>query len=160
MKYYLLTSPIEQTTEKAFAVATGSNNCISRANLKVYLDWIPYSQIKEVENKIYIPAWLIMSNSGLKNAVNFSDSIEIEEPTKVSKPRKTKEQKEQEIYNTQFVNRFNDSIPNEYIEYWFDNDTSINGIRFTTIDKLKNRLAHDDIVKLNIIRNGIKEVIK
>lgn len=79
---------------------------------------------------------------------------------KQSKPRKTKEQKDQELYNLLLRNSFNDNIPNEYIEYWFEFDMNISGTRFTTIDRLEGRIEDEEIIKINIVRNGQREIIR
>lgn len=57
--YYRLTESIVGETEKAIAVVTESNGCISRNNLKLFYTWIPKSQIKIVNQKLYIASWLI-----------------------------------------------------------------------------------------------------
>lgn len=158
MKYYLLTGSIQNTTEKAFAVAVGHNGCITKDNIKVFVEWIPYSIIKEKDNQKYIPAWFVMTNK-LQGQVDFKNYIEAEEETK-PKQRKTKEQRNLEKYNLLLNNNFNNEVPTEYIEYWFAGMESIENIRFTTIDKLENRLSKENIIKINIVREGEKKRVK
>jgi hypothetical protein len=158
MKYYQIDNgSIDGTrnTEKATAVITGWNQKVT--NPKYYYEFVADSQIKTIDNNLYVPAWLARK---ISSAIDWNNSIEIEEEKKQSKPRKTKEEKEIERYNLLLRNSFNDGIPNEYLEYWFESDTSIDGTRFTTINKLENRLAKDDIIKINIVRNGQKEIIR
>jgi hypothetical protein len=156
MKYYrLLDSCIDgfKSTEKATAIITGDNGCVTKQH-KYFYEFIANSQIK---NERYVPHWIAKN---INNAIDWNDSIEIGEDKKQSKPHKTKEQKEIEHYNLLLKSNFNNGIPAEYIEYWFEDDTSVYGTRFTTIDKLENRLAKDNIIKINIIRNGQKETIR
>lgn len=60
--YYKLDEPIQEVTEKAYGIVTGSNN-LHGSRLQLYIEWIPISQIKEIDNNIYIPAWLISKNN-------------------------------------------------------------------------------------------------
>lgn len=73
--YYRLDEPIQEATEKAYGIVTGSNN-LHGSRLQVYIEWIPISQIKEIENNIYIPAWLISKNS-LWNFIDKDSKIEL-----------------------------------------------------------------------------------
>jgi len=161
MKYFLLNAPIQHTTEKAYGICVGSNNMHGK-NLMLFLEWIPISIVKEIEKKIYVPAWFVMSKS-FTDQFNFSKYIEVEEPKKPRKPRKTKAQKEQEDYQCRLSSDFNHEIPTEYIEYWFEDSGNIDSLcnaRFTTLNKLAGRLENDDIVKINIVRNGERERVK
>ena len=49
-----------------------------------------------------------------------------------------------------------------YIEYWFEGfDTNLlSNARFTKIENLEDRLENENIIKLNIVRNGQRENIR
>jgi len=161
MKYFLLDAPIQHVTEKAYGICVGSNNMHGK-NLMLFLEWIPISIVKEIDKKIYVPAWFVMSKS-FTDQFNFNDYIEVKEEIEPRKPRKTKAQKEQEDYQHRLNGDFNFEIPAEYVEYWFEDCGDINSLynaRFTTLNKLAGRLENDDIVKINIVRNGERERVK
>ncbi|GAB6989397.1 hypothetical protein [Paenibacillus pini] len=71
--YCKLEAPIDEVTEKAYGIITGSNN-LSGTNYKEYVSWIPTSQVIEEDSKVYVPNWLI-SNNNMWGFVNKNDKI-------------------------------------------------------------------------------------
>jgi hypothetical protein len=71
--YLELTTSIEYTSEKAIGFGNG-NNGMHGSNYKEYIQWIPNSKIVEVDNKIFIPAWIVAKNN-LWDVVNKENKI-------------------------------------------------------------------------------------
>ena len=160
MKYYKIDNGSidgSRSTEKATAIIVGDNGSVTRSNHRYFYEFVANSQIKKINNNLYVPAWIA---ENIRNEIDWNDYIDTKEEMKQSKPRKTKEQKDQELYNLLLRNSFNDNIPNEYIEYWFEFDMNISGTRFTTIDRLEGRIEDEEIIKINIVRNGQREIIR
>jgi len=70
--YYKLIQ-IDRVTEKAYGVVIGSNN-MHGSNYKEFIEWIPASQIKEIDKNIYIPTWII-AKSNLWNSIDKESKI-------------------------------------------------------------------------------------
>lgn len=159
MKYYkLLESQIdgERSTEKALAIIVGDNGYVIKPTY--YYEFVANSQIKKINNNLYVPAWLALK---IAKAIDWNVSIELKEDKKQSKPRKTKKEIELEWYNKLLKSDFNFEVPDEYVEYWFEDDTSVYGTRFTTLERLQGRIDKDTIVKINIVRkNGERKVVR
>lgn len=167
MKYYkIIKGQIDgsKSTEKATAVVIGDNGCITKQH-RYFYEFVANSQIKTINNDLFIPIWLAKKISA---AIDWNNYIEIAEEKKQSKLRKTKEQKELEEYNANLKSYFLDwnlglegKIPAEYIEYWFEGfDTNLSNARFAKIENLENRLENEEIIKINIVRNGERENIR
>jgi len=59
--YYKLLQ-IDSATEKAIGVITGTNGCVSRGARSEFIQWIPLSQTKTIDNQTFVPAWIISKN--------------------------------------------------------------------------------------------------
>ena len=59
--YYKLLQ-IDTCTEKAIGVVTSTNGCISRGARSEFVQWIPLSQTKTINNQTFVPAWIISKN--------------------------------------------------------------------------------------------------
>jgi hypothetical protein len=71
--YFKLDEVIDYSTEKAIGIVTGSNNLHGNA-YREYVEWIPTSQILDINGKVYLPAWLI-SKKGFWKYVDKEDKI-------------------------------------------------------------------------------------
>ena len=169
MKYYqIIKGQIDgsKSTEKATAIIIGDNGCITKQH-RYFYEFIANSQIKTIDNNYFVPAWLAKKISA---AIDWNNYIDIKEEKKQSKPKKTKEEKDLEEYNSNLRSYFLDwnlglegKIPSEYIEYWFEGfDANLSNARFTTVNKLQKIIEfHDEeIIKINIVRNGQRENIR
>jgi len=73
--YYKLDIPIQEATEKAIGIVTGSNN-LHGSNYREFIEWIPQSQCKTIEKDIYIPTWIISKN-GLWDFVDKESKVNL-----------------------------------------------------------------------------------
>jgi hypothetical protein len=73
--YVLLTEAIADATEKAIAVVTGTNGCITRGQRKTHYTWIAKSQTAESNGKLYIAAFI--ASQLPTYMVDFSKKISI-----------------------------------------------------------------------------------
>jgi hypothetical protein len=158
-KYYLLDGgAIQEVTDKAYGIVVGSNN-LHGNSFKLFIEWIPESQTIKQGRDIYVAAWL---TPRISTQIHFDSFIEIETEPKAKQPRKTKEQKQNEEYNKILKSHFNDNIPNEYIEYYLEGfDTNyISNARFTTINKLQSKIDNEEVIKIVVVKNDNREVIR
>lgn len=71
--YILLTESISEATEKAIAVVTGTNGCISSNRRKSHYTWIARSQTVESNGKLYVAAFI--ANHLPSFMVDYSEKI-------------------------------------------------------------------------------------
>lgn len=97
ISYYELDNTcIGKETEKAFAIVTGYDGKIKLGHDSRMFQYIAKSLIKEVDNKLYIPTWLV-NQDRLWDYVNTDNTIQIEDGKK--KVRRTQEQKVKDEIN-------------------------------------------------------------
>ena len=73
--YKLRTGDIQEVTDKAYGIVTGTNNLHGK-NYRTFITWIPQSQTKKIEKDIYIPAWIV-STSGLWDFIDKESKINL-----------------------------------------------------------------------------------
>jgi len=73
--YKLNLGDLQEVTEKAYGICTGSNN-LHGSRHRLFLEWIPQSQCKKIEKDIYIPAWIV-STSGLWDFIDKESKVNL-----------------------------------------------------------------------------------
>lgn len=135
--YELEKREIGKETDKAIGIITGTG-----ANTKATYEYIAKSLIKEVENKLYIPTWLVKQEC-LWDYVDVDNQIQIEDGKK--RVKRTNEQILQDkILKTVQFNR-EDRTESYLVKISIGNDVQSDKIREEVAEKKINRMRKEGL---------------
>jgi hypothetical protein len=152
--YELDKREIGKETEKAIGIITGT-----KSDLKTAYKYIAKSLIKEVENKLYIPTWIV-KQEGLWDYIKEENQIQIDNGKKVT--RRSAEQIVKDKIQKEISFNKEMDIESYMLIISFGNDVQSNEVRQEIaekkINKLKNRgleaLQEVDKVAMFYINNN------